>query len=110
MYKVLISHAYKSYYDSYDCDYHAVRFDTEEHAYGFALGALHYVKVVHEEMYDIAGGIYMLDVNTDKIYLATNYKRKAFGDYRSVLSFEWEEADESPEIEEWLRQWFTSFK
>jgi hypothetical protein len=93
MYKVLIPEGYEAYGD-YDADYHAFRFDTEEQAYGFALAALHYTQVVHEEMYFTFTAIYMLDVNTDKLFRATNYERKAFKGQRSVLSFVWEEADE----------------
>jgi hypothetical protein len=102
MYKVLIPEGYKTWggYDSY---YHAVRFDTEEQAYGFALAALHYTQVVHEEMYFTFTDIYMLDVNTDKLFRATNYERKEFKGQRSVLSFVWEEADED---DEYLRSWF----
>ena len=105
MYKVLIPHGYEAW-DGYDCDYHAVRFDTEEQAYGFALCALCYTEVIHEEIYSSALDIHMLDVNTDKLYRATNYKSKEFkgNKSRSVISFEWEEADK--DYEELVRRWF----
>lgn len=103
MYKVLIPEGYKAY-DGYDANYHAVRFDTKEQAYGFALAALHYTEVVHKKFYAIAIDIHMLDVDNDKLFRATNYKRKAFEGSKSVLSFEWEEADK--DYEKLVRLWF----
>ena len=103
MYKLLIPESYAAW-GAYDYDYHAVRFDTEEQAYGFALAALHYTGVVHKKMYAIAIDIHMLDVDNDKLFRATNYKRKAFEDSKSVLSFEWEEADKA--YEKLVRLWF----